>query len=886
MTIVRGQRALRFPTRFMLVAATNPCPCGFAGVGDRCRCGEADLRRHRRRLSGPLLDRMDLLVTVERPTEHELARRAGDVVGDGPRPRRATRASASSRAAARRPARAATARWTRGTVRRHVRLEDAAERALARAYEVGALSARGRDRVVRVARTIADLARPRARSRTPTADRAEPAPARAGRDDARGMSTRARATRCLRATWLLGRLAGHLELRRGARIDEVLALDDDELSGARRRSGAGASRASSTSLRPRRRARGRRAPASRACAAAIRRTRRDSRARRPAGGPARRRRARAAARARRGASRSRSSARGAASPYGLEVARSLGRGLALRRDHDGQRHGARGRLRRSRRRARRRRADARGAARRPADRPYPAGKRALHRRIVATGAAVSELPPGPGVRRWMFPARNRIIAALAAMTVVVEAGERSGALLTAGLARRLGRPVGAVPGRVTTPPGGRDQRAARRWRGLVRGPQDVLDTCSAPARARGAGERRRPALPRRARRAAAGGARAAGPDGGARRGARACGARTALAGLARARARRLGAAGGRTRHCIDALAGRCGVLAMRAVSSARSCRLVHHYRARLGTASRRRTCRVMQPTTLGAVNPPRPPPHPARPVDRRLGLRRRRRHPGRPEGVCRLRRARDDRDHRDHGPEHGRRHRGEADPARGDRRAGARGGRGHRRRRGQDRHARRPPRRSRRSRRPSTSCRTGTPVVVDPVMVAESGAGCSTEARGALVELLLPRATVVTPNVPEARALPGDMPGTADRTRPSSPARSTRSAPRSWSSPAGTARSRRRLLRRRRLVELPGARHPDGAAHGSGCTHSSALAARLAWATTAGGGARGRELASRAVATACARSAPAPARRHARHCGRPEPSPDPRPHRPPASALA
>ena len=71
-TIVRGQRGLLFPTRFMLVAATNPCPCGFAGVGDRCRCGEADLRRHQRQLSGPLLDRMDLLVNVDRPSEPEL----------------------------------------------------------------------------------------------------------------------------------------------------------------------------------------------------------------------------------------------------------------------------------------------------------------------------------------------------------------------------------------------------------------------------------------------------------------------------------------------------------------------------------------------------------------------------------------------------------------------------------------------------------------------------------------------------------------------------------------------------------------------------------------------------------------------------------------------
>ncbi len=72
-TIVRAQRAVRLPTRFMLVAATNPCPCGFAGLDDgRCGCGEAELRRYRRRLSGPLLDRMDLVIDVQRPPAQEL----------------------------------------------------------------------------------------------------------------------------------------------------------------------------------------------------------------------------------------------------------------------------------------------------------------------------------------------------------------------------------------------------------------------------------------------------------------------------------------------------------------------------------------------------------------------------------------------------------------------------------------------------------------------------------------------------------------------------------------------------------------------------------------------------------------------------------------------
>ena len=110
-----------------------------------------------------------------------------------------------------------------------------------------------------------------------------------------------------------------------------------------------------------------------------------------------------------------------------------------------------------------------------ADRAYPAACRGLHRRIVATGAVVSELPPGASVRRWMFPARNRIIAALSAMTVVVEAGERSGALLTASWASDLGVPVGAVPGRVTASQAVGPHGLLREGAHLVRDAQDVLD---------------------------------------------------------------------------------------------------------------------------------------------------------------------------------------------------------------------------------------------------------------------------------------------------------------------------------------------------------------------------------------------------------------------------
>ncbi len=163
MTIVRAQRALVLPTQFMLVAATNPCPCGFAGVGDRCRCGEADLRRHGRRLSGPLLDRMDLLVSVERPTEQELG--APPVARSGEVRERVSEARERQRGRLAGEHAGCNGELDARLIARHVRLDGAAERVLARAYDSGALSARGRHRVMRVGRTLADLERREPRHR-------------------------------------------------------------------------------------------------------------------------------------------------------------------------------------------------------------------------------------------------------------------------------------------------------------------------------------------------------------------------------------------------------------------------------------------------------------------------------------------------------------------------------------------------------------------------------------------------------------------------------------------------------------------------------------------------------------------------------------------------
>jgi DNA processing protein len=110
-----------------------------------------------------------------------------------------------------------------------------------------------------------------------------------------------------------------------------------------------------------------------------------------------------------------------------------------------------------------------------ADRPYPAAHRRLHGRIATHGLAVSELGPGVAPRRWMFPARNRIIAALAAMTVVVQARERSGSLVTARWAARLGREVGAVPGPAGAPLSQGPHRLLRDGAWLIAGAQDALD---------------------------------------------------------------------------------------------------------------------------------------------------------------------------------------------------------------------------------------------------------------------------------------------------------------------------------------------------------------------------------------------------------------------------
>jgi DNA processing protein len=106
---------------------------------------------------------------------------------------------------------------------------------------------------------------------------------------------------------------------------------------------------------------------------------------------------------------------------------------------------------------------------------YPASHRALWRRIQESGLVLSELPPGTGAWRWSFPARNRIMAALGGMTVVVEAAEKSGSLLTAKIAKDLGRQVGAVPGPVNSRTSAGSNDLLADGASLVRDAEDVLN---------------------------------------------------------------------------------------------------------------------------------------------------------------------------------------------------------------------------------------------------------------------------------------------------------------------------------------------------------------------------------------------------------------------------
>jgi magnesium chelatase family protein len=153
--ISRARHSAAYPARFMLLAATNPCPCGYAGEGDRCVCSEADMARHRRRLSGPLLDRIDLLVSVHRSGIQTLA--ANPSMSSAQALEQVLRARERQEARFSQHGISVNAHMDVRLLQRHARLGDKGCEMMRNATERGLLSARGEHRVLRVARTIADL---------------------------------------------------------------------------------------------------------------------------------------------------------------------------------------------------------------------------------------------------------------------------------------------------------------------------------------------------------------------------------------------------------------------------------------------------------------------------------------------------------------------------------------------------------------------------------------------------------------------------------------------------------------------------------------------------------------------------------------------------------
>jgi magnesium chelatase family protein len=155
--VTRALGSVEFPARFTLVAAANPCPCGYRGDERKmCRCPDHRVQVYRQKLSGPLLDRIDLRLRIPRLTKRELL---GSGVGEGSEPVRDRVAIARARQVRRYDAIGVgcNAHLPGPLARRYARLDRTAEKLLEKAVEGLGLSGRGFDRALKVARTVADL---------------------------------------------------------------------------------------------------------------------------------------------------------------------------------------------------------------------------------------------------------------------------------------------------------------------------------------------------------------------------------------------------------------------------------------------------------------------------------------------------------------------------------------------------------------------------------------------------------------------------------------------------------------------------------------------------------------------------------------------------------
>jgi magnesium chelatase family protein len=152
--LTRARHTVELPCRFMLAAAANPCPCGHGADHSRCDCSPVSVRRYQAKLSGALADRIDIALAVHRPSAEEM----GGPVGETSASVRDRVLAARERQERRLGAGRCNAEMSASEARAHARLEGGAKLMIATGHEQLALSGRGYDRVLKVARTIADLA--------------------------------------------------------------------------------------------------------------------------------------------------------------------------------------------------------------------------------------------------------------------------------------------------------------------------------------------------------------------------------------------------------------------------------------------------------------------------------------------------------------------------------------------------------------------------------------------------------------------------------------------------------------------------------------------------------------------------------------------------------
>jgi magnesium chelatase family protein len=153
-TVARAKDTLQFPAHFMLVATSNPCPCGYYGTSKACICLPAEIARYHKKLSGPILDRIDLYVNVD-DVKHQNLLEVSDAEDSRTILSRVTAARARQYKRYRQPL--TNAALTNEHIKRHAALTPNAKQLLDQAAEKLGLSARAYMKVVKVARTIADL---------------------------------------------------------------------------------------------------------------------------------------------------------------------------------------------------------------------------------------------------------------------------------------------------------------------------------------------------------------------------------------------------------------------------------------------------------------------------------------------------------------------------------------------------------------------------------------------------------------------------------------------------------------------------------------------------------------------------------------------------------